>query len=146
MGGIWPATRSIATGRRYTRAGMDHADPAHPLRLLVDGRDVAAVRVATTRRARARGLLGRPPPDGALLFPRTSSVHGVGMRFALDVALCTAPLDVVALAVLQPGGLVLPRRRVRAVLEAPVGSFAHWGLQVGSQLSLGVPAAFRAGR
>lgn len=105
--------------------------------LVVDGRAVAPLSVAASRRARARGLLGRDGLDGALLLPSTSSVHGFGMRFAVDVALCTGDLEVAAVLVLRPGGLVLPRRRVRAVLEAEAGAFARWRLDVGSRLVIG---------
>ena len=54
--------------------------------LVVDGREVAALEVAATRRVRGRGLLGRDALDGALWLPGVRSVHTVGMRFAIDVA------------------------------------------------------------
>lgn len=108
-----------------------------PLVLLVDGSAVAPIEVASTRRARRRGLLGRPGIDGALLLPATSSVHTLGMRFALDVALCTADLEVVSVRTLGPGRMVLPRRGVRSVVEAEAGSFARWHLVVGARLGLG---------
>lgn len=107
--------------------------------LVVDRRPVAPLEVATDRRARARGLLGRDGIDGALLLRRTGSVHTVGMRFAIDVALCTADLEVVAVRTLPPGRLTLPRSGVRAVVEAEAGAFARWHLHPGSRLSVHPP-------
>ncbi|MCU1370869.1 MAG: hypothetical protein JWO77_2063 [Ilumatobacteraceae bacterium] len=108
-----------------------------PLVLFVDGRAVAPVEVAGTRRARARGLLGRAGIDGALLLPATSSVHTFAMRFAIDIALCTAELEVLRVRTLEPGTLVLPRRAVRTVVEAEAGSFARWQLAAGARLAVG---------
>ena len=107
-----------------------------PTWLHVDGRRVAPIELATTPGARARGLLGRDHVDGALLLAPASSVHAIGMRFAIDVALCTAELEVLATRTLRPGRLTWPRRRVRAVVEAAAGSFAAWGVDVGSRLSV----------
>lgn len=111
-------------------------------RLLVDGRDVAAVRVAGTPLARLRGLLGTTaeagPPftGGALLLTPGNSVHGWGMRYALDVAQLDGSFVVVRTSRLRRGGLVRARRGVRHVLEAPAGAFADWGLRTGSRVSV----------
>lgn len=102
---------------------------------MVDGRAVAPVAVATTRRARGRGLLGRDELDGALWLAGTRSVHTVGMRFAIDVACCDARQVVVHVATLVPGRLLLPRRQVRSVLEAEAGAFARWGVVLGTRLA-----------
>lgn len=108
-----------------------------PRVLLVDGRPAAPLEVASSRRARARGLLGRTGIDGALLLRGTGSIHTVGMRFPIDVALCTEHLEVVVVQTVAPGRWVLPRRRIRAVVEAEAGSFARWGLVPGSVLAVG---------
>lgn len=56
---------------------------ASPLPAPLDALDV---RLARSPLARLLGLAGlREPPDGALLLPRTRSVHTFGMRFALDL-------------------------------------------------------------
>lgn len=120
----------------YTVVTMRRPPPPPALVLLVDGRAAAPVEVASDRRARARGLLGRTGLCGALLLPATRSVHTVGMAFPIDVALCTRDLAVVAVRTLPPGRLILPRPRVRAVVEAEAGSFARWGVAPGSQLAL----------
>lgn len=116
------------------RPTPDHLAPGPSL--LVDGRPVAPVEVARTRRARRVGLLGRPPSEAALLLERTRSVHGIGMSRALDVAQCDADGRILAVHRLRPGGLVLPRRGVRRVVEAEAGALASWGATVGSTLSV----------
>ncbi|MEZ5183521.1 MAG: DUF192 domain-containing protein [Acidimicrobiales bacterium] len=109
----------------------------------MDGREVGTVEVATTRRARARGLLGRPVPTGALLLARTRSVHGVGMAYAIDVARLDGDGVVVRVDRLDRGGLLLPCRRARHVLEAAAGAFASWRLVPGSRVEV---APLRPGR
>ena len=113
--------------------------PTHPAPewLLVDGRRVAPLERPATRRARGRGLLGRTGTHGAVLLAPAGSVHTVGMRFAIDVALCTSDLRVVAVNTLVPGRLTLPRWGVRAVVEAQAGSFQRWGLEPGCRLAVG---------
>lgn len=106
------------------------------------GAPVPGIEVADTYGTRLRGMLARRELPTGLLFVPGGSVHGVGMTVRLDVAML-APLDeasdrtagpfrVVKVAVLAPFGLVGSRRGVRSVLEAPVGSFARWGLVEGS--------------
>lgn len=111
-------------------------------RLLVDGRDVAAVRVAASWPARLRGLLGTAaeagPPfaRGALLLTPANSVHGWGMRYDIDVAQLDADYVVVRAVRLRRGRLVGARRGVRHVLEAQAGAFAGWDLRAGSHVSV----------
>jgi len=106
--------------------------------LVRNGQVLCSVEIASTRRQRARGLLGRTGFDGAMLFYRTSSVHTIGMRFAIDVAFCTktAPgtLVVDSMITMKPWRLGLPRFASSAVLEAEAGEFARWGLMPGDQL------------
>jgi len=113
--------------------------PYPPSLLEVDGRVVALAELATDRRARARGLLGRSHIDGALVLLATRSVHTIAMTFTIDVALCDAALVVVAALTLPPGRVTRPRRGIRVVIEAEAGAFARWGLQRGSQIGLVEP-------
>lgn len=106
-------------------------------RLIVDGRDVADVVVADTWARRARGMLARRPLPASMWFVGESAVHGVGMTRSLDVALLDDGGRVIATTVLRPFGATRPRRGVVDVLEAPRGSFAAWGLTVGSTLARG---------
>ena len=94
------------------------------------------IEVASTRATRRRGLLGRDHLDGGFLLPRTRSVHTVGMRFPIDVALLDRDGVVLAVLTLAPGRLTRSRRRVRSVLEAEAGCFAHWRLVVGDLVRL----------
>lgn len=90
------------------------------------------VEIARTPRERMRGLLGREGlgPDRALLLERTRSVHTLGMRFPLTVALLDRDLRVVHVRPAPPWRLVLPRRRTRHVLELGAGA----DVRVGDQL------------
>lgn len=104
--------------------------------LLVNGRSVAEVLVAETALTRARGLLFRRVLPEALLLRPCSSVHGAWMRVPLDVALLSGDLRVLRVRVLRPWGMTMPLRGVTQVLEAPVGSFERWGLEVNCRLEL----------
>ena len=72
-----------------------------------------------TRRERMRGLLDRVSldPDEALLLERTRSVHTFGMRFAIVAALLDRDWIVRAVVKMPPRRVLLPRLRVRMVLE-----------------------------
>jgi uncharacterized membrane protein (UPF0127 family) len=104
--------------------------------LLRDGEVLASVEVATTRRARRRGLLGRDGHEGALLLQPARSVHTIGMRFPLDVAWCDRDLTVLRVARLPAHRITRPVLRAHAVLEAEAGSFVRWGLAAGDRLEL----------
>jgi uncharacterized membrane protein (UPF0127 family) len=82
------------------------------------------VDIPDTRRERMRGLLRRErlPPGHALLLERTRSVHTVGMRYPIMVARLDRELRVLTVRRLRPGRLLLPRARVRHVLECPEGT------------------------
>jgi hypothetical protein len=75
--------------------------------------------VATSRRERMRGLLGRDEltPHEGLLIERARSVHTIGMRFPITVAFLDSGLRVLAVRRLVPGRVALPHLRARHVLE-----------------------------
>jgi len=104
--------------------------------LLRDGEVLANAELAGTFSQRVRGLLGRQGYEGALILPRTRSVHSLGMRFTLDVAFLDRQLCVVDVIGLVPWRVSLPRWRARMVLEAEAGAFERWGLRVGDKLEL----------
>ena len=107
--------------------------------LLRSGEVLASAELATSRRARRRGLLGRDSIDGALLLEPARSVHTVGMRFPIDVAYCRrrgADLEVVDTASMPPWRIGMPRLRVGCVIEAERGAFARWGLARGDVLQV----------
>ena len=49
--------------------------------LVSDGRVLASLEVADTRRTRRKGLIGRDGIEGALLITPARSIHPLGMRF-----------------------------------------------------------------
>lgn len=104
--------------------------------LTVDGRPVADVAVARTRRERGRGLLGRDGLAGALWLPGVRSVHTVGMRFAIDVAWIDRAGSVRRIARMGPGRVSAWLPSAAGVLEAEEGAFARWGLLAGSAVTL----------
>ncbi|HEX7443979.1 MAG TPA: DUF192 domain-containing protein [Acidimicrobiales bacterium] len=104
--------------------------------LLRDGDVLAAADVVDDWAGRTKGLLGRDGYDGAMVLPRTRSVHTVGMRFPIDVAFCDRDLLVLGVVRVPPLRLTRPRRRCRMVIEAEAGAFERWGLRAGDQLEL----------
>jgi len=114
--------------------------------LVVDGREVAPVEVASTRRARGRGLLGRTGIEGALWLPGVRSVHTVGMSFALDVAWVDRSGSVLRVRSVPPGRASAWVPRAAGVLEAEAGAFARWGLSAGSVVAVDPGPAATLGR
>ncbi|MFD8864871.1 DUF192 domain-containing protein [Streptomyces sp. NPDC059590] len=107
-----------------------------------DGRAAGIpLEIAASYRARTRGLLGRDGVAGALLLTPASSVHTLGMRFAIDVAYLDRRLTVLAVRTMRPGRFGLPRPRARHVLEAEAGAMERWGLRAGTRVAIGRPDA-----
>jgi uncharacterized protein len=104
--------------------------------LLRDGEVLASLEVASSRRARSRGLLGRDGVDGALLLRPCRSVHTIGMRFPIDVAFCDDELRVIRVVTMRRHRLSRLVWRSRAVIEAEAGAFARWVLRPGDQLEV----------
>ncbi|MFI6339765.1 DUF192 domain-containing protein [Streptomyces sp. NPDC050535] len=91
---------------------------------------------AESARARRRGLLGRDGIEGALLLSPASSVHTLGMRFAIDVAHLDRDFRVLAVRTMRPGRVGLPRPRARHVLEAEAGVMERWGIRRGVRVAV----------
>jgi uncharacterized membrane protein (UPF0127 family) len=104
--------------------------------LLREGEVLAALEIARGRAARGRGLLGREGIDGALLLPRTRSVHTMWMRFPIDVAFCDGDMRVLDTLFLRPNRVSRPRLRARCVIEAEAGAFDRWRLAPGDELEV----------
>ena len=101
---------------------------------------LASLDVASTRRERRRGLLGRDGLDGALLIERSRSVHTIGMRFPIDVAHLDADGMVLRTTTMRRNRIGLPVLRASAVLEAEAGAFRRWELTCGQVLEVDHPA------
>lgn len=99
--------------------------------LVRDDEVLASLDVATTRRDRARGLLGRDGIDGAIYLAPCRSVHTFRMRFPIDVAFVDGNMEIVRVVQLRPGRIARPCWRARGVIEAEAGCFASWDLGVG---------------
>ena len=104
--------------------------------LLREGEVLAAIEVAESRQERMQGLLERDGLDGAMLIRPARSVHTVGMRFALDIAVCDKDLVVLRTVSLRPGRLTRPSLRGRCVIEAEAGAFDRWRLHPGDHLEI----------
>lgn len=104
------------------------------------GADAVAVplEIATSYRARTKGLLGRDSVDGAMLLSPANSVHTFRMRMAIDVAYLDRGLTVIAVVTMKPWRLGLPRPRSRHVLESEAGAMAGWGVGVGARVEVRV--------
>lgn len=99
---------------------------------------MAPLAVADTARTRRRGLLGTSGVDGALWITRCPSVHMVGMRYPIDVAVVDRDGTVLLVDTLRSWtGMTRFRRRASATIEAAEGAMAQWGIAVGSVLSIG---------
>jgi uncharacterized membrane protein (UPF0127 family) len=99
--------------------------------LLRGGEVLAAAEEADRVGDRMRGLLGQRDYDGAMLFPRTKSVHTIGMHFAVDVAFIAKDGTVIDLCRLGRWRMCSPRRHTAAIVEARAGAFERWGLATG---------------
>jgi uncharacterized protein len=107
--------------------------------LLRSGEVLASAELATSRRDRRRGLLGRDGIDGALLIEPARSIHTVGMRFPIDVAYCRRngeDLEVIGTKTMAPWRIGMPRLRAGCVIEAEGGAFQRWGLATGDLLQV----------
>ncbi|MEV6760524.1 DUF192 domain-containing protein [Streptomyces sp. NPDC051105] len=107
--------------------------------LVIHGSEEPAIvplEIATSYRARAKGLLGRDALDGAILLSPAGSIHTFRMRMSIDVAYLDRRLTVIAVRTMPPGRLGLPRLRSRHVLEAEAGAMAGWGVEVGARVSV----------
>jgi uncharacterized protein len=106
-----------------------------PHTLLCDGRAVAPVDVADTSATRRKGLLGTDGVVGALWITRCPSVHMLGMRYPIDVAVVDREGIVLHTKTIQPwtGGTFF-RRGASATVEAAAGALEEWGVTMGCRL------------
>ncbi len=100
------------------------------------GKVLSMVDVADTRRDRRQGLLGRDTIETPMWFPKTRSVHTIGMRTAIDVAHIAADGTVLRVRTMAPGRIGLPVIKAAAILETAVGYCETLGISVGQRLVL----------
>lgn len=94
------------------------------------------VRLLTSWRARALGLLGTDEQAGAVLLSPCGSIHTFGMRYALDVAFIARDGLVLRVERRVFPGRMLSCARGAHVLERPARD-GPW-LRVGSWVSFGL--------
>ena len=104
--------------------------------LVLDGRVLATLEAAHTRRERRRGLLGRDSVEGVMLLEPARSVHTFGMRFPIDVVHLDADRQVLRIVTMRPNRLGRPVRRSRSVIECEAGAMARWGVRPGDELEV----------
>ena len=104
--------------------------------LVAGDRVVASLEIASSRRERRRGLLGRDAIEGALLIVPARSVHTIGMRFPIDVAHCDQDMRVLKVTSMGRHRIGLPVRGSRCVVEAEKGSLRRWGVEPGVDLEV----------
>lgn len=157
MGGLWPRDGGVRISA-WTCAEPSHGQPRRqavrePTKLVeppatrprttmawlvVENRAVAPVELATTRKARRRGLLGRQGISGAMLLSPARSVHTVGMKFAIDVAHLDSRMCVLTVRTMRPGRLGPLVRRARHVLETEAGVLQRLGIGPGVRIGVRV--------
>jgi uncharacterized membrane protein (UPF0127 family) len=104
--------------------------------LLRDGEVLASAEVATTSRARRRGLLGRDRVEAPLVLRPCRQVHTIGMRIPIDVIWCDRRGRVTRIATLAPRRLSRIVWRADFVVEAAAGVASRWSLAVGDVLEV----------
>ncbi|WP_181804244.1 DUF192 domain-containing protein [Streptomyces shenzhenensis] len=100
------------------------------------GATAVPLEIATSYRARTKGLLGRDGLEGAILLSPANGIHTFRMRMPIDVAYLDRRLNVIAVRTMPPGRLGRPRLRSRHVLEAEAGAMAEWGVRVGTRVTV----------
>ncbi|MEU9244580.1 DUF192 domain-containing protein [Streptomyces sp. NPDC048385] len=100
------------------------------------GATAVPLEIATSYRARTKGLLGRDGLEGAILLSPANGIHTFRMRIPIDVAYLDRRLNVIAVRTMPPGRLGRPRLRSRHVLEAEAGAMAEWGVEVGTRVTV----------
>ncbi len=104
---------------------------------LVRGGDVlATAEEATSAVDRVRGLLRRPPPEGALVLRPPVLLHTIGVPYTVDVAFCDADLKVMATVRLRPFRVARPRHGAKSIIVARDGAFERWRLAPGDELEV----------
>ncbi len=93
--------------------------------------------VATSLRARSKGLLGRAglPAGEGLLITKTSSIHTFFMRFPMDAVYLDKKLRVRGVVPAIRPYRISWKLGAKSVLELAAGEAARVGIREGSQLS-----------
>ncbi|MFM8856565.1 MAG: DUF192 domain-containing protein [Actinomycetota bacterium] len=97
---------------------------------------MASAEVASSRRDRRNGLIGRRELEGAFVIPKCRWIHTVGVRFAIDVAYLDADGTVLKTETLGGFRFGAPVPHACTVIEAHSGAFDRWGLRIGDLIEV----------
>lgn len=103
------------------------------------GQSVASgVEIATTRRARRRGLLGRDGLNAGCAFVLSPcwAVHTIGMRFAIDVVFVDAEGQIVKIVENLSGWKMAASMAAMTTIELWAGAVQAMDVHVGDRLAL----------
>ena len=109
---------------------------AHLAWLVTDGRVLASANIATERASRRKGLSGQTHIEGAFVIPNCRWVHTFGMRVPIDIAYLDADGNVIKTVQMSKTRLGAPVWNARTVIEAQMGAFARWGINVGNKIEV----------
>jgi uncharacterized membrane protein (UPF0127 family) len=100
------------------------------------GRVASSVEVASTRRARRRGLLGRDHLDtaAALILEPCAAVHTAFMRFNIDVIFVDRAGYAVKIVENVPPWRMALSLRAHTVIEMAAGSVSRYHVLLGDRL------------
>lgn len=104
--------------------------------LVSSGRVLASAEVASTRRERRHGLIGRRTLEGAFVIPQCRWIHTVGVKFPIDVAYLDAAGTVLKTETLGRFRFGAPVPHACMVVEACGGAFDRWGLRIGDRIEV----------
>ncbi|MEX1218567.1 MAG: DUF192 domain-containing protein [Acidimicrobiales bacterium] len=104
--------------------------------LVLNSRVLATVEIASSRRDRRKGLLGRHGIEGALLLSPARSVHTFGMRFSIDVAHLNEAGEVLRITTMKPNRLGAFVFRSRSVIETEANELKKWGVASGDVVEI----------
>jgi uncharacterized protein len=123
--------------------GLQNARCVETVMLVAEGGERPVVcercRVAATRLARLRGLLGRSElatGEGLLLRP-ASAIHTFFMRFPIDAVFLDRDLRILRVAPELAPWRTAARRGAQMVLELPAGECGRRGIRIGDRLGVG---------
>lgn len=99
--------------------------------LVSDARVLASAKLASSRSARRRGLIGVVDIDEPLVLQPCRWIHTFGVVHTLDVAYLDAQGVVLHIKRISPWRVDAPVWSAATVIEATNGSMERWNLHIG---------------
>ncbi|MSO59305.1 MAG: DUF192 domain-containing protein [Ilumatobacteraceae bacterium] len=113
--------------------GLRKKSPVHlsSVWLVSDARVLASAKLASSRTARRRGLIGVCNIDEALVLQPCRWIHTFGVLHTLDVAYLDKQGVVLRIEHISPKRVGAPVWSAVTVIEAASGSMERWSLKIG---------------